>query len=80
MMPLHLHHGFSECVDYPVVPDRLRRLREQIGTFRRHGTTINVLDMGCGTGIISLPRGMIEGSPVRPDNRRALDMRKYPAS
>ena len=56
---------FTEYVDYPCHFERLQWLFDTIEQVRNSNTTVHVLDVGCGTGNITIPLGLIENSVVK---------------
>ncbi|MFM7309750.1 MAG: class I SAM-dependent methyltransferase [Flavobacteriales bacterium] len=56
---------YTEYVDYPVHMQRLIWLMEFIQSNRRaDGTRIRILDVGCGTGNITIPLGLLPDADV----------------
>ena len=53
---------YSEYRDYPVHFNRLRYIYEEIENSKK--SPKNVLDVGCGTGNITIPLGLIEDSNI----------------
>ncbi|MCH7574206.1 MAG: class I SAM-dependent methyltransferase [Candidatus Marinimicrobia bacterium] len=54
----------TEYVDYPVHMDRLLWLWDRVKEVAETGRQVNVLDIGCGTGNITIPLGAIKGSRI----------------
>jgi len=55
---------YTEYVDFPCHYARLEWLFNTIKNNRKKDTTVNILDVGCGTGNITIPLGLIENSNV----------------
>ncbi|MFN0031873.1 MAG: class I SAM-dependent methyltransferase [Flavobacteriales bacterium] len=57
--------AYTEYKHYPVHMERLHWLVKQINQRRKNdGSTVRILDVGCGTGNITIPLGTIENSVV----------------
>jgi len=57
--------AFTEYKDYPVHMERLHWLVKTIREQRlSHSETVKILDVGCGTGNITIPLGMVPNSVV----------------
>lgn len=63
-MPSSFERSLTEYVDYPVHLERLHWLWRQVDAARFPGGTVRVLDIGCGSGNITLPLGTVAGSQV----------------
>lgn len=55
---------YTEYVDFPGHFERLKWIYESISTTRVKGRTVNVLDVGCGTGNVTIPLGLIPDSNI----------------
>ncbi|MEZ5171978.1 MAG: class I SAM-dependent methyltransferase [Bacteroidia bacterium] len=51
-------------IDYPCHLRRLEWIYDTIEKFRKPGTTVKVLDVGAGTGNVTIPLGLIEDSVI----------------
>lgn len=63
-MPLSFDRGLTEYVDYPVHLERLHWLWNQVDAARPPGGRVRVLDIGCGSGNITIPLGTVADSAV----------------
>jgi len=55
---------YTEYVDFPCHFERLRWIFNSINESRDRNRTVNVLDVGCGTGNVTIPLGLIENSHI----------------
>lgn len=56
--------GLTEYIDYPVHLARLKWIWETIQRHHPQDRTVRILDIGCGTGNITIPLGTIPDSQV----------------
>lgn len=56
---------YTEYKDYPCHFERLMWLYTTIEEHRKNENTIRILDIGCGTGNITIPLGLIENAEVK---------------
>ena len=54
----------TEYVDFPCHFERLKWVYESILNTREQGRTVKVLDVGCGTGNLTIPLGLIPNSSI----------------
>ncbi len=55
---------YTEYIDFPCHYERLRWIFESISENRDKSKTVQVLDVGCGTGNVTIPLGLIENSQI----------------
>ena len=55
---------YTQYTDYPCHLSRLEWIYDTIDQNRKSGSTVKVLDVGAGTGNVTIPLGTIENSEI----------------